>query len=139
MSDDYSEKRQHQRHPLKTEVRVEINGETIIGESQDISMGGISINAGVDFENDAFVQMHVEAIGEMTGHVVRKFDEGFAVEFEENEEEKMRLEESLRTMFNPDQKQGNTLAEDAETLNEKARLEAELSSMFGSDDTEDKK
>ena len=134
MSDGYDEKRRHPRHPLQTEVRLEINGETVIGQSNDISMGGISINTSIDFDNNAFVQMHVETIGEMTGRVVRQFDEGVAVEFDENEEEKRRLEESLRNMFNPEQQTEQPAGEEAEIQAEKDRLEAQLKSMFSGDD-----
>ena len=98
-SDDFAEKRLHPRHDLHKHVRIEIDGEVVVGETADISLGGVSIDAENHLSNDAFVLMHIDTIGEMTGHVVRTSNMGFAVEFDPVEEERERLAAHLKSMF----------------------------------------
>ncbi|MBT4933085.1 MAG: PilZ domain-containing protein [Rhodospirillaceae bacterium] len=103
MSNDHSEKRQFPRHELHKNVRIEIGNEVIVGETSDISQGGVSVVAENHLSNDAFVHMHIETIGEMTGHVVRTSDDSFAVRFDPVEEERIRLAKHLKSMFEKDE------------------------------------
>jgi len=127
MIDKTKEKRRHERHPLARDVRIEINGETIIGETRDISLSGVAIDGINTLGNDQFVQMHIENIGDMSGHVVRRFDDGFAVEFDPIEEERLRLEAKLKAMFAGDTKPEET---PDETERERRLLEKEFKTMF---------
>jgi hypothetical protein len=102
MTEDGMEKRLHPRHPVKKGVRVEVDGEVVVGEINDISLGGVSVMSDTHLGNDTFVHMHIETIGEMTGHVVRSTNEGFAVKFDPVKEEKSRLETHLANMFKKD-------------------------------------
>jgi len=102
MSDDITEKRLHPRHSLHKNVRIEVDGQVIVGETADISQGGVSIDAENTLSNDAFVLMHIENIGEMTGHVVRSSNKGFAIKFDPVEEERLRLAAHLKSMFEKD-------------------------------------
>lgn len=103
MSDHTTEKRLHPRHSLHKNVRIEVDGEVIVGETADISQGGVAVEAENHLSNDAFVHMHIETIGEMTGHVVRTSDMGFAVRFDPVEEERERLAKHLKSLFESDQ------------------------------------
>jgi len=127
MVDDSQEKRRHERHQLARDVRIEINGETIIGETRDISLSGVAVNGPTTLSNDQFVQLHIENIGDMTGHVVRRFDDGFAVEFDPIEEERLRLEAKLKAMFS-----GETTAAETPDESERERrlMERKFKSMF---------
>lgn len=117
-------KRQYPRREVHNNVRLEVDGEVIVGETNDISMGGVSIMSETHIGNDAFVQMHIENIGEMTGHVVRETDDGFAVQFDDAvTEEKERLETYLQSMFDGDEPEPPS-AED---------VEKNLKSMFEKD------
>ncbi|MBL6932828.1 MAG: PilZ domain-containing protein [Rhodospirillales bacterium] len=102
MTKDPGDKRLFPRHPLHKIVRVEVDGEIYEGETTDISLGGVSVTATTHLSNDAFVNMHIDTIGEMTGHVVRSTDDGFAVRFDPVKEEKDRLEAHLKSMFKKD-------------------------------------
>jgi hypothetical protein len=102
MNDDHTEKRLHPRHELHKSVRIEIDGDVVVGETSDISEGGVSIQAENHLSNDAFVHMHIETIGEMTGHVVRTSDDSFAVKFDPVEEERLRLAKHLKSLFEKD-------------------------------------
>lgn len=99
MSDDFSEKRLHPRHSLRRQVRIESDGEVIVGETADISLGGVSVDTDIPIGNDAFVHMHIETVGEVTGHVVRSDDNGLAIKFDPVQEERKRLEDYLKSMF----------------------------------------
>ena len=100
MTDDDLEKRQHQRHLLKKKVRIEVDGQVFDGETNDISEGGVSIDAPNSLSNDAFVTMHIENIGDMSGRVVRNGNDKIAVKFDPIEEERLRLEAHLKSLFN---------------------------------------
>ncbi len=129
MRDEKSDKRLHPRHSLHKNVRVEVDGVVYEGETSDISLGGVSVVADTNLSNDAFVHMHIETIGEMTGHVVRSTEGGFAVKFDPIKEEKDRLEQHLKSMF------GNDETDSAPSTPEKNKdqLEADLKSMFEKD------
>lgn len=126
MTDKFVDKRQHPRHELHKNVRVEVDGEVVVGETVDISLGGVSVLSDNHLSNDAFVHLHIETIGEMTGHVVRSTDDGFAVKFDPVEEEKDRLENHLRSMFGNDQ-------ENSTSEKDKDQLAADLKTMFEKD------
>ena len=127
---DFSEQREFERKKVKQEVRVEVDGEVIVGEASDISLGGIAVNAHVDMTTEQFVRLHTEKFGELTGKVVREFDDGFAVKFDTVEGNGTVLENKLRAML------GNSGNDDTvdDVADEKARMEAQLMSMFGDDD-----
>lgn len=102
MSEDQKEKRLHPRHELQRSVRIEADGAVVIGETTDISLGGVSVITDTHLSNDAFVHMHIATVGEMTGHVVRSTDSGFAIKFDPVQEEKRRLAAQLKSMFEKD-------------------------------------
>jgi len=100
MTDDGIEKRQYQRHLMQKKVRIEVDGQVFDGETHDISAGGVSIDAPNNLSNDAFVMMHIDNIGDMSGRVVRNGNDKIAVKFDPVEEERLRLEAHLKSMFN---------------------------------------
>lgn len=102
MSGDRTEKRLFPRHQLHKQVRVEVDGEVVVGKTADISLGGVSVVGENHLSNDDFVHMHIETIGEMSGHVVRTGNKGFAVKFDPVEEERERLAIHLKSMFERD-------------------------------------
>jgi|GEM_PF-1199672 len=122
-----SDNRRHRRFGLYRNVRLEIDGETIIGETRDVSACGAAIETPVDIPNDVFVDLHVENLGDLSGHVVRKFDGGFAVEFDPVAAEKERLEKKLRDMFATDD-------DDFDPEKERQDMEDKFRSMFEGDD-----
>ena len=80
-----SEQRRHERVELPEGFRATIRGED--GEEREVTVRDISdAGAGliVDgaFENDSFVELHMEGMGRLHGKVARKFVEGIGVEFD---------------------------------------------------------
>ena len=77
---------------------------TIIGEDgvehevtvKDNSAGGAGLIVDGPFENDAFVELHMNGYGKIPARVTREFVEGIGVEFELGEPEKNGREEELK-------------------------------------------
>ena len=92
-----------QRRYQRTEVPEHVKA-TIIGEDgvehevtvKDLSAGGAGLIVDDSFENDAFVELHMEGYGKITARVAREFVEGIGVEFELGEPEKNDMEEELK-------------------------------------------
>jgi len=65
-------------------------------EVLDISAGGAGLLVDGTFENNAFVELHMEGIGSIKARVARDFVKGVGVEFDLAEPEKAEMEEELR-------------------------------------------
>ena len=50
---------------------------------------------GVGYENNAFVQLHMDGIGTRDGYIRRAIPEGFAVEFIDKDEEQQKKLEAM--------------------------------------------
>ena len=92
-----------QRRYQRTEVPEHVKA-TIIGEDgvehdvtiKDLSGGGAGLIVDGSFENDDFVELHMEGYGKIPARVKREFVEGIGVEFELGEPEKNDMEEELK-------------------------------------------
>ncbi len=129
----FIEKRGHPRYTVNKNVRIEIDGEVVHGETGDISLGGIAVNSLVKLTTEQFVRLHLEKIGELTGEVVRELERGFAVEFETLEDNGSVLEDKLRAMMGNNNNDGKEQAGD-DPAGERARMEAQLMAMLNGDD-----
>ena len=95
------EQRRHERVPLPENFRATIKGEDGVEREvtvKDISDSGAGLRVDGNFENESFVELHMEGHGTIPGRVVRKFVEGVGVEFDFGEEENLskEKEEELR-------------------------------------------
>ena len=92
-----------QRRHERTEVRKNFKA-TIIGEDGveqdvrvlDISAGGAGLAVEGSFENDAFVNLHMDGYGKIPARVKREFLEGIGVEFELDGPQENDMEEELK-------------------------------------------
>ncbi len=130
----FTERRGHSRHKVSKDVRIEVDGEVVTCTTNDISLCGVAVKSLVDFTTEQFVKLHLEKIGELTGEVVRQFDDGFAIEFDTVEDNGSVLEDKLRTLMGTDKKVKQTDNAVDEVANERARMEAQLAAMMGGDD-----
>jgi len=124
------DKRRYTRYKVKKPVRVRVDDEVIDGETVDVSLGGIALTALVDMTTEQFVKLHLGKFDELTGQVVRGFDDGFAVEFDTVEEGGSVLERDLKAMP-PESAEQETPDEPGD---ERGRMEARLKAMFGGDE-----
>ena len=92
-----------QRRYQRTEVPEHVKA-TIIGEDgvelevtvKDLSAGGAGLIVDGSFENDDFVELHMEGYGKIPARIKREFVAGIGVEFELDEPEKNDMEEELK-------------------------------------------
>ena len=66
--------------------------------TRDISAAGAAVLADADIEDSSPVELDIEDLGDITGHVSRLFDDGFAVAFELEEDDEDRLFEEIREL-----------------------------------------
>ncbi len=93
------DQRRHQRLEMPEHVKATIIGEDGVEQDvrvMDISAGGAGLAVDGPFENDAFVELHMEGYGKIPARVKREFVEGIGVEFEFGGPEKNDMEEELQ-------------------------------------------
>lgn len=92
-------KRQHERFDVHVASSGQVGGRDFSGHVADISVGGAAIIApDVGYQNDQFVNLHMEGIGPARGYVRRQIPGGFAVQFADDEmsaEEQKRRDEAV--------------------------------------------
>ncbi len=77
------DRRKCERYELKKSVRAETGGREVEGHVRDISASGVALNIDLNLNNDDFVQLHINNVGDVQGRVTRTFEGGFAVEFDD--------------------------------------------------------
>ena len=93
------DQRRHERLEMPEHVKATIIGEDGVEQDvrvMDISAGGAGLAVEGSFENDAFVELHMEGYGRIPARVKREFVEGIGVEFELGGPEKNDMEEELK-------------------------------------------
>jgi hypothetical protein len=87
--------------PKSTRARLKDEDGTIHEvEVQDISAGGAGLLVDGVFDNDSFVEMHMEGLGDIKARVARNFIEGIGIEFDLSEPERNVVEAELRAFRN---------------------------------------
>ncbi len=91
--------RRHARQELPKNTKAVLKKDD--GTSQevdvlDISAGGAGLLVDGTFENNAFVELHMEGIGSIKARVARDFVEGIGLEFDLAGKEREKMEEELR-------------------------------------------
>ena len=84
------EQRRHERVPLPEDFRATLRDKDGVERNvtvKDLSDAGAGLIVDGAFENDFFVELHMEGMGRIQGKVARKFVEGIGVEFDFGEEE----------------------------------------------------
>lgn len=90
------------RYAVNAPVNGAIDEQPFKGRLKDVSRTGAAVVGvgDVGYDNYQFVSLHMEGIGEMSGQIQRRIPDGFALQFdEEDEEEKRKLEEAARAMI----------------------------------------
>ena len=92
-------KRRHARTELPKNTRAVLRNADGFEQDVDvldISAGGAGLLVSETFENNAFVELHMEGIGSIKARVKRDFVEGVGVEFDLTGPEQKKMEEELR-------------------------------------------
>ena len=93
------DQRRYQRMKVPEHVTATIIGKDGVEQDvtvKDLSGGGAGLIVDGSFENDDFVELHMEGYGKIPARVRREFIEGIGVEFELSEPEKNDMEEELK-------------------------------------------
>ncbi len=135
--ENYTEKRKFTRKKVHKKVQIDVDGESATGETIDISLSGVAIHSLVDMTTEQFVSLHLQKIGDLTGEIVREFEDGFAVKFDTVEDNGSVLEDKLRKMMGTDKKETPVDEMDDAIAIERARMEAQLMAMMGGGGNDD--
>ena len=90
-----SERRVHPRQAFEAQVEAVTAEGRHPATAQDISFGGIGIGIAVTLQNDQFVELHIDNVGPVPGHVVRTYQGGVGVAFDVDDEERRRIAEAI--------------------------------------------
>lgn len=76
-------------------------GQAFEGRIDDISATGAAVTVGggtTVSDNGLFVDMHVEGLGHVKGNIARTYEDGFAVQFDDQEMDLDAVAERLKAM-----------------------------------------
>ena len=95
---DQADKRRHPRIPADKPVRAVSRGQVRRGRLKDISASGAAIHTDDPFDKAEPVNLEIEDMKDVSGKVARSFDDGYAVEFEMDEESQDDLLDDLAAL-----------------------------------------
>ncbi len=110
MTPNQTNNRAAERYEVDAPIKGAIGDLAFTGRLKDISATGAAI-VGVDdvgYENDQFVQLHMNGVETQSGYIKRRIPEGFALQFDSNDDEEKRkrdVQEMLRKL-GPDAMRG---------------------------------
>lgn len=88
---DQSEKRRHRRVNVSKSVQAKTESQQYKGSVKDISVSGAALSVEAEVEEDSQVELDIEDLSPLSGIVARSYDDGFAVEFDLDEDDEDRL------------------------------------------------
>ena len=92
---DAKERRVLERYNLERTVEIKAGHSTHFRELNDISGSGASVHGNTSDFDDEVTEMGADDLGKFTASVVRKWDDGFAVEFDIEDGDRYSLQEDL--------------------------------------------
>lgn len=102
---DDNEHRRHARIRISSKVSAVQENETYQGRVKDISLSGAAVEMEGDLDDEHLVELHIDDLADLTGHVSRTLEDGFAFAFDDPDEideepflsDVMRLHEDMQT------------------------------------------
>lgn len=97
MEQNQADQRGAYRYEVDAAVHGEIGDHAFDGQLHDVSATGAAVTGigDVGYENDQFVTLHMEGLGSRSGYVRRAIPGGFAMQFEQDDEEEQRKLEAV--------------------------------------------
>ncbi len=95
------ERRKFFRYEVDAPVSGRVGEETFEAQLKDVSATGAAIIVGADviLDNNQFVQLHMAGLGYRSGYKARDIPDGFALEFEEQDEKSREEMETALKML----------------------------------------
>ena len=97
MSKNRDNRRRWKRVAIDKAAEVRVDGTPYPVTADDISAGGASFNAEIGALGQESVELSIDELGDYDVSVVRKWDDGFAVTFDLNEDDQYALQEELES------------------------------------------
>ena len=88
---DQANKRRHRRISVSKSVQAKTESRQYKGSVKDISAGGAALSVEAEVDEESQVELDIEDLSPLLGTVARTYDDGFAVEFDLDEEDEDRL------------------------------------------------
>lgn len=92
---DEKDKRTWERFNLEITADIKTAEQTHHRELNDMSAGGASMQGDAADFDDEDIEIDIDDIGNFAASVVREWDDGFAVAFDMDEDDKFSLQEDL--------------------------------------------
>ncbi len=92
---DETDKRAWKRYILEKKADIKTAEHTHRRELKDLSAGGASMQGDVADFDDEDIEIDIDDFGNFAASVVREWDDGFAVAFDMDEDDKYSLQEDL--------------------------------------------
>lgn len=89
------------RHAYHRPAQGRMGSKPFLGEVDNISETGAAVmlgDGGIVVDNGMFVAMHVEGLGHLQGKVARRYDGGFAMQFDEPSRDLAALRSTLNRL-----------------------------------------
>jgi len=101
--------RRFTRYSTDAKIRGVAGKKKFEAQLRDVSASGAAIVVAPQeialFENNQFVELHMEGMGQRTGNIVRRIPDGYALEFDEDARQKEKIAEELE-QFHRNLRQG---------------------------------
>lgn len=88
---DQANNRRHRRVNVSKSFQAKTESRNYQGSVTDISASGAALSVDADVAQESLVELDIEDMSPLSGIVARAYDDGFAVEFDLDEEEEARL------------------------------------------------
>jgi hypothetical protein len=103
VADQHTDNRAAERYFVNAPVAGSIGEKPFSGQLKDISATGAAVICAGDvgFENDQFVKLHMQGVGDRSGYIRRRIPDGFAFQFEgdaDEEKRKREVQDMLRAL-----------------------------------------
>jgi len=91
-------RRTHQRYAVDKSVDVQIGDQSKPARLKDISGGGAAVSSDIDYDLEAgqHIDLDVEDMGYYGAEVIRELEEGYAVRFDMDDDERGELIAEIR-------------------------------------------
>ncbi len=96
-----ADKRRHARRAISRPARAVAGARELTGSVKDLSAGGAALrldSPAESLDEDALIDLYIEDMEPLPGHLARIFEDGIAVEFDLDEAEEDRLRAEVMEM-----------------------------------------
>lgn len=96
---DGKERRRWRRHRLRSTAKIKIRERILFSKIQDVSGGGAAFEGPPAFEVGEALEIEMEEFGSVPGSLVRKWEDGFSVAFDLDDDDRNSLQEDMESFM----------------------------------------